>query len=99
MAGKLRSVIAIAIAAGIAFAIHAAPARAALNVFACEPEWAALATELGGDRVSAFSATTGRQDPHQVQARPTLIAKLRNADLAGTPDPTISSARGQVSRW
>lgn len=57
------------------------PARAATNVFACEPEWAALATELGGKDVSVFAATTARQDPHQVQARPALIAKLRGADL------------------
>jgi zinc/manganese transport system substrate-binding protein len=58
-----------------------APAMAALNVFACEPEWAALATELGGDKVSAVSATTALQDPHQIQARPSLIARIRNADL------------------
>jgi zinc/manganese transport system substrate-binding protein len=57
------------------------PARAALKVFACEPEWAALAQEIGGDAVSVFSATTALQDPHQVQARPSLIARLRNADL------------------
>ena len=57
------------------------PAFAALNVFACEPEWAALAKELGGDKVSAFSATTAMQDPHHIEARPSLIARLRNADL------------------
>jgi len=56
-------------------------AQADLNVFACEPEWAALATELGGDHVSAYSATTALQDPHYIQARPSLIAKVRNADL------------------
>ena len=55
---------------------------AALAVFACEPEWAALASELGGDKVEVFAATKGLQDPHQVQARPALIARLRNADLA-----------------
>ncbi len=55
---------------------------AALSVFACEPEWAALASELGGDKVEVFAATKGLQDPHQVQARPALIARLRNADLA-----------------
>jgi zinc/manganese transport system substrate-binding protein len=53
----------------------------ALEVFACEPEWAALALELGGDKVDAFSATTARQDPHSIQARPSLIARLRSADL------------------
>lgn len=56
-------------------------AHAALNVFACEPEWGALAAELGGERVSVFTATTARQDPHQIQARPALIARLRAADL------------------
>ena len=58
------------------------PALAALNVFACEPEWAALAQELGGERVSAFAATTARQDPHRIEARPSLIARMRQADLA-----------------
>ncbi|PCI60203.1 MAG: zinc ABC transporter substrate-binding protein [Gammaproteobacteria bacterium] len=56
-------------------------ASANINVFTCEPEWQALAQELGGDKVTTFSATTGMQDPHQVQARPSLISKMRNADL------------------
>ncbi|MEW8513119.1 MAG: zinc ABC transporter substrate-binding protein, partial [Candidatus Thiodiazotropha sp.] len=54
---------------------------AALNVFACEPEWASLAAALGGDRVKVFSATTAYQDPHRIEARPSLIAKVRRADL------------------
>ena len=53
----------------------------ALNVFACEPEWAALAQELGGDKVSVFSATTAKQDPHRIEARPSLIARMRSADV------------------
>jgi zinc/manganese transport system substrate-binding protein len=60
----------------------ASPVRAELNVFACEPEWGALASEIGGDKVTVFTATTAHQDPHQVQARPALIARLRAADLA-----------------
>src|SRR5438270_12164144 len=60
----------------------ATPAWANLNVFACEPEWAALSTEIGGDKVSVYAATTGQQDPHQIQARPGLIARARNADIA-----------------
>ena len=63
-------------------AAAAALAHAAVNVFACEPEWAALAQELGGDKVSVFSATTALQDPHRVEARPSLIARVRSADLA-----------------
>ena len=55
--------------------------NAALNVFACEPEWGALAQELGGDKVSVFSATTAFQDSHRIEARPSLIARARNADL------------------
>ena len=58
------------------------PAHATLNVFACEPEWGALSTELGGGDVNVFAATTARQDPHQIQARPALISRLRNADIA-----------------
>jgi zinc/manganese transport system substrate-binding protein len=58
-----------------------ATANAELNVFACEPEWAALAGELGGGLVEAYSATTALQDPHYIQARPSLIAKVRQADL------------------
>ena len=52
-----------------------------LNIFACEPEWAALAGELGGDKIEVFSATTAQQDPHHIQARPSLIAGMRRADL------------------
>jgi len=55
--------------------------HAELRVFSCEPEWAALAEEIGGDLVEAYSATTALQDPHYIQARPSLIAKLRRANL------------------
>ena len=50
-------------------------------MFACEPEWAALTTTLAGDRAKVFSATTARQDPHHIEARPSLIARMRQADL------------------
>lgn len=55
-------------------------AVAQFNIFACEPEYAALASELAPD-ARIYSATTAMQDPHQVQARPSLIAKMRQADL------------------
>jgi zinc/manganese transport system substrate-binding protein len=58
-----------------------APAAAALNIFACEPEWGALARELGGDKASIYVATTALQDPHRIEARPSLIARARTADL------------------
>ncbi len=56
-------------------------ASAQLRVFACEPEWQALIQAVGGDHVDAWSATTAEDDAHHVQARPSLIAKLRRADL------------------
>src|SRR3989344_5363566 len=66
--------------AGLLFLVSL-PAAAEIKVFACEPEWAALVQELGGDKVSVFTATTARQDPHHIEARPSLIARLRRADL------------------
>ncbi len=56
-------------------------AEATLNVMACEPEWSALAKELGGDKLNVTSATTALQDPHHIEARPSLIARVRSADL------------------
>ncbi|MBL4910057.1 MAG: zinc ABC transporter substrate-binding protein [Alteromonadaceae bacterium] len=61
--------------------VQASTVSANINVFSCEPSWQALAQELGGDKVTTFSATNGMQDPHHIQARPSLIAKMRNADL------------------
>ena len=67
--------------AAICTTFFASHAFSAVNVFACEPEWAALAQELGGDKVSAVSATTALQDPHRIEARPSLIARIRSAEL------------------
>ncbi|MEP6943359.1 MAG: zinc ABC transporter substrate-binding protein [Betaproteobacteria bacterium] len=59
----------------------APPASAALSVFATVPEWGALAQELGGDAVKVYTATNALQDPHHVEAKPSLIARTRGADL------------------
>lgn len=56
-------------------------AQAKLRAFACEPEWAALLEELGGKQVSVYQATSPKQNPHRVEARPSLIARMRRADL------------------
>ncbi|WP_210735827.1 metal ABC transporter solute-binding protein, Zn/Mn family [Massilia sp. Mn16-1_5] len=69
------------LAGGVLAMAAALPAQAALNVLACEPEWAALTQELAGDKVNVSSATNALQDPHRVEARPGLIARTRNADL------------------
>ncbi len=59
----------------------ALPSQAALKIVACEPEWASMSEEIGGDKVEVYSATTAKQDVHSIQARPSLIAKMRRADL------------------
>ena len=62
--------------------VFALPVQAStLSIFACEPEWGALAQEIGGEKISLFTATTAFQDPHHIEARPSLLAKARNSDL------------------
>jgi zinc/manganese transport system substrate-binding protein len=67
--------------AALVFTAFAAPALAVLNVFASVPEWGALAEELGGEQVKVYTATNALQDPHHIEARPSLIARARRADL------------------
>jgi len=55
--------------------------RADLNVFATVPEWGALAGEIGGDKVRVYTATTAFQDPHRIDAKPSLLAQARRAQL------------------
>ncbi len=65
----------------IALSPISASASEPFSVFACEPEWKALVKAIGGDDVKVYSATTGMQDPHYIEARPSLIAKARSADM------------------
>lgn len=62
-------------------ALVPAAAQAKTNIFACEPEWGALAQEISGDAVDITIATTAQQDPHHVKAKPSLLAAMRKADL------------------
>lgn len=65
-------------AAGILVAV---PAHAALKVLATTADWGALASELGGEHVDVYMATHALQDVHRVEARPSLVARARSADL------------------
>src|SRR5947207_12675692 len=65
----------------LALSLSAGPAFAALNSFTCTPEWGALSKELAGDKANVYIATNALQDPHRVEARPSLIARARSADL------------------
>jgi len=67
--------------ATVLFALWLPVPANALNVFSCEPEWAALVEELAGDKARITLATTAFQDPHMLQAKPSLIAGARSADL------------------
>src|SRR3954463_2053421 len=62
-------------------AAAALPANAALKVLATTPEWGALTTELGGDKVNVYIATSAFQDVHRIDAKPSLVARARSADL------------------
>jgi len=70
-----------------------APAHADLRAFACEPEWKALLDDLGDGEVETYAATTAQQDPHHVEARPGLMAKMRRADLV------VCTGAGLESGW
>jgi zinc/manganese transport system substrate-binding protein len=75
MRASLRFFLAASLAAFLA------PAHAALNVLATVPEWGALVQEIGGDKVKVYTATNALMDPHHVEAKPSLIARARSADL------------------
>src|SRR5436309_6678194 len=63
--------------------VFALPAHAAkkLNVITSTSDLAALAQEVGGDRITVESIAKGYQDPHFVEAKPSFLLKLRKADL------------------
>lgn len=61
--------------------LAAFPARADLRVFVTVPEWAALVREIGGDKVQVYAATNAFQDPHRIEAKPSLLAQARQANL------------------
>lgn len=66
-----------------AVALAAAPARAQspLNVVTTTEDLAAIAREVGGDKITVESIARGYQDPHFVEAKPSFILKLQKADL------------------
>ncbi|MBS1138926.1 MAG: Periplasmic solute binding protein [Proteobacteria bacterium] len=69
------------LAIGILLAVTGLSAQADLKVFATVPEWGALAKEIGGDKVRVYTATNAFQDPHRIEAKPSLLAQARQANL------------------
>ena len=74
-------------------ALSSTLAHADLKIFATVPEWGALAQTLGGDKVKVYTATTGLQDPHRIQARPSLIANARTSNLV------VATGAGLENGW
>ena len=79
----------IPIASTVLLALGMQTARADIKVLACEPEWGALVKELAGDKASVYVATTGLQDPHRIEARPSLVAAATVTSMS----PRLSSIR------
>lgn len=68
-------------AVALLFLAAALPANAAIKVLATTADWAALTNEVGGDQVNVYMATSALQDVHRVDAKPSLVARARSADL------------------
>ena len=77
---KVRSRIG-ALAVAIAFLAMPLFAQGTLNVITTTEDLAAIAREVGGDRITVESIARGYQDPHFVEAKPSFILKLQKADL------------------
>ncbi|MBZ5722178.1 MAG: metal ABC transporter substrate-binding protein [Acidobacteriia bacterium] len=75
-------VVALAITLALVGIFLPAPAQAKkLNIVTATTDMAALTQEVGGDKVSVESIAKGYQDPHFVEAKPSFLLKLRQADL------------------
>ena len=67
---------------GLAALLGAAtPAQAKLNVVATLPDYGSIAEEIGGDKIKVTSLAKGTEDPHFVDARPSFIRVLNQADV------------------
>jgi ABC-type Zn uptake system ZnuABC Zn-binding protein ZnuA len=73
-AGLLAAVLSLAV-------VTMAFAQGKVNVVTTTEDLAAIAREIGGDRITVESIARGYQDPHFVEAKPSFILKLQKADL------------------
>src|SRR5437868_15122557 len=62
------------------FTALAISAHAKLNVVATTPDLAAIAKEIGGDKIELTTLARVTEDPHFVDAKPNLMVKLNRAD-------------------
>ena len=76
-----RWLVAGLLAVGIVTLALGVQADERLRVITSTPDFAAIATEVGGDRVDILSLAKGTQNPHFVDARPSFIVELNKADM------------------
>ena len=77
----------LSIAGALLALLTALPAHAALKVLATTPDWASLLSELGGDKVNVYTATSPFQDVHRVDAKPSLVARADARIRSGSSRP------------
>ncbi len=80
MVGKLSSAVVVMIGLALTLCTTRAQAKK-LNIITSTTDMAALAQEVGGDRINVESLAKGYQDPHFVEPKPSFLLKLRQADL------------------
>ena len=94
------------LASALVLAPHAEAARK-VHVVTTLSDFASLAESIGGDRVEATSIAKGYQDPHFVEAKPSFILRLHDADLLivagleleiGYLPPLLDQARNEAIR-
>src|SRR5262245_10164441 len=77
----MRTLLAAAMLLVVAVFTTTTQARATINVITSTEDLASIVKEIGGDKVNAESLAKGYQDPHFVEAKPSFVIKLHNADL------------------
>lgn len=78
---NLNKFTSVMLAIGILMISFPSLAFAKVNIFACEPEWAALSKDIGGNFVKISTATNAHQDVHHIKAKPSLLSAMRRANL------------------
>ncbi|MCX5814537.1 MAG: metal ABC transporter substrate-binding protein [Proteobacteria bacterium] len=65
----------------IMFCLYATPALAKLNVVTTLPWIGSIAYSIGGDKIKVTALVKANQDPHSIEAKPSMILAARNADI------------------
>lgn len=82
--------------------------EAKVKVVATLPNFAAIAREIGGDRIDISSIAKGYQDPHFVDPKPSFIIKMKKADVliwagldleVGWLPPLLENSRNSKILW